>query len=167
MGLGGVSKKVFQPVRLKKREYDPEIVLAQDIEMPIIYKDMDQERISRDLRSELNTYKSLGYRFKEKNKLNEKEYHSYQIGILINALNKEIDLKIKKNSEFLPKFIYQTPNKNLTIQISDIIKKFDKEVPKNLSDIVSRDQFIWTPIEAGYLLYYLSIFKDICISKNS
>lgn len=165
MAFGGIFKKAFTSVKLTKREYDPEIVSINDIKLPIIYSTMDEDRVHRDIKSELQTYKSLGYRFKDRDKLEDKEYYSYQIGILLNALNNEADLKIRRPSEYIPEFIYKASNDTLAKQMSDIVKKFDAEVPKNISDIVARDQFIWTPIEAGYILYYLSIYKDIKVTQ--
>lgn len=161
MAFGGIFSKAFESVRLTKRVYDPELISIKDIELPLIFKSFDESRVQRDIKSELQTFKSLGYRFKDRNKLEDKEYYSLQIGIMLNALNHDIDLKIKNNKDYIPEFIYQSSNDTIIKQVSDIIKKFDKEVSKSISEIISKDEFIWTPIEAGYLLYYLSFYKDL------
>jgi hypothetical protein len=160
MGLGfGSIKKIFRDNWLVKRKYDPQLVSIKDISLPFIFKDMDNSRLQREIRAELQTYKSLGYRFKEKNELETNEYYSFQIGILLNALNNDIDLNIPQKEDYIADFIYKSSNDTIIRQISDIIKKFDKQVPKNISNIIAKDDFIWTPVEAGYLLYYLSLFK--------
>ncbi len=161
MGDGFFQRTFFQSFRLKKRDYDPEIVEIKDIELPILYKYLDDARIFRDIKTELKTYKSLGYRFRKKSELQEQEYYSYQIGILLCALDRDIDLKIPNPKNVIPKFILDTRYEHVKVEVSDILKKFDSQVPKDLSDIITKDQFIWTPIEAGYLLYYLSIYKDV------
>ncbi|MCK5295172.1 MAG: hypothetical protein KAJ49_10995 [Arcobacteraceae bacterium] len=165
MAFGGILKKVFRTVKLIKRDYDPEIVTIRDIDMPMIYKSMDQDRIIRDIKSELQTYKSLGYRFKDKKQLEEKEYYTFQIGILLNALSNDIDLNIIKVEKYIPEFIYNSTSETIIYQISEIIKRFDIQVSKSISDIVARDEFNWTPIDAGYIFYYLSFYKDLKVTK--
>ncbi len=161
MGMGGMFKKAFNSIKLTKRDYDPEIISIDDVELPIIYKDMDINRVIRDVKSEFQTYKSLGYRFKENKELEEKEYYSFQIGILLNAIKHDIEIHIRSVKEYIPQFMQNSTKENLQYQVSEIIKKFDKEVSKDISDIIARDDFIWTPIEAGYLLYYIAKFKDL------
>jgi hypothetical protein len=161
MAMGGIFKKAFKSIKLTKRDYDPEIISINDIEIPIIYKDMDMDRILRDIKSELLTYKSLGYRFKESKELDIQEYHTFQIGLLLNALKNDVDLNVRKPKEYIPKNVLTSTKENLIYQISEIIKKFDKEVPKGISEVIARDDFIWTPLDAGYLLYYLSIYKEL------
>jgi len=161
MAMGGIFQKAFKSIKLTKRDYDPEIITVSDIELPIIYKDMDMDRIIRDVKSEFQTYKSLGYRFKENKELQDKEYYSFQIGILLNGLKHDIDIKIRNIKEYIPSFIINSTKENLQYQVSEIVKKFDKEVPKNIGDIIARDDFIWTPIEAGYLLYYIAKYKEL------
>jgi hypothetical protein len=119
------------------------------------------DRIIRDVKSEFQTYKSLGYRFKQNSELQEKEYYSFQIGILLNAMKHNIEINIRNIKEYLPTFILNSTKDNLQYQTSEIIKRFDKEVSKDISEIIARDDFIWTPIDTGYLLYYIAKYKEL------
>ena len=161
MAMGGIFQKAFKSIKLTKRDYDPEIITIEDIELPIIYKDMNMDRIIRDVKSEFQTYKSLGYRFKQNSELQEKEYYSFQIGILLNAMKHNIEINIRNIKEYLPTFILNSTKDNLQYQTSEIIKRFDKEVSKDISEIIARDDFIWTPIDTGYLLYYIAKYKEL------
>lgn len=159
----GFGKKAYTSMRslwLEKREFDPELVSIEDIELPIIFKDMDESRILRDLKSELETFKSLGYRFRKSDELEVLEYHSFQIGLILKAMKFGFDLKVKGNSNYFPKFIYTLSDNTVQGKVFDIIKKYDKEVKKMSSEIILRDEMIWTPLDAGYLLYYMSFYKE-------
>ncbi|HIP13577.1 MAG TPA: hypothetical protein EYG97_02710 [Arcobacter sp.] len=161
MGFGGIFAKAYESIRLTKRDYDPELVTIDDIELPIIYNSMDDDRVIRDIKTELKTFTSVGYRLSGNNNIEEKEYTIYQIGILLNALKKNIDLKIVVPKKYLPTFIYSSTNETMKKQMSDIIKRFDKGVKKDISEANAREEYSWMPKDAGYILYYLSIYKDM------
>jgi len=161
MAFGGIFTKAYQSVRLKKRDYDPELLSIEDIELPFIFKSLDENRIQRDIKSELETYKSVGYRLSSNKNIDKNEYSIYQIGILLVALKKELDLKIIVAKSYLPEFIYKTSEDNMKLKISDILKKYDKEVKKDILEGNAREEYTWTPKEAGYILYFLSMYKKI------
>ena len=161
MGFGGIFAKAFNSVILTKRDYDPELVTIDDVELPIIYNSMDDDRVQRDIKTELETFKSVGYRLSSNKNIENNEYNTYQIGILLNALKKDLDLKISVAKNYLPAFIYNSTNKTMKKQISDIIKKYDADVKKDISESNAREDYFWMPKDAGYILYYLSIYKDL------
>jgi hypothetical protein len=121
---------------------------------------LDEARVLRDLRSELETFKSLGYRFKNPMELRVLEYHSFQIGVLLKALKFGFDLKVKGNSNYFPETIYKLSHHTIQGKVFDIIKKYDTAVNKMSSEIILRDEMIWTPEEACYLFLYLSFYHQ-------
>jgi len=161
MAFGITISKVFKSVKLKKRDYDPEIISIDDIVMPSIYMDMDFMITNAETKSELQTYKSLGYRFKKDEDLEVLEYHSYQIGIILNAFRLDIDLKISKPISYFHKNILSLDKKTIQGKVSDIIKKYDKIVNKTSSANLLKKDLVFTPLEASYLLYYLSFYKEM------
>ncbi len=168
MALGFTTKvqNIFQNVWLKKRKFDPEMLDINDIKLPTYFSDFDNSRIIRDIKSELQTFKSLGYRFRKINELDKQEYHSLQIGTLLKALNSNIDLKVQKNQDYFPDFIYDFGYTTVQSKVSDIIKKYDSEVSKISTELQLRNQLIWTPLEAGYILFYLSFYQTSPTEKE-
>jgi len=161
MGIGGIFAKAYNSVKLTKRDYDPELLSIEDIDLPLIFKSLDNDRIQRDIKSELETYKSIGYRLSSNKNIDKNEYTIYQIGILLNALKNELDLKIRSPKSYLPEFIYSTNDDSMKKQISDILKKYDQEVKKDILEGNAREEYTWTPKDAGYILYFLSIYKNM------
>ena len=156
--FGSVISNVFKSVKLKKRDYDPEMIAADDIVLPLVFKDMEQTIINPGIKTELHTYKSLGYRFKDMAELNVLEYNAYQIGILIQAIKIGVDIKINKPSSYFPKEIYKHENRTITAFVIDIIKKYEKDISIVLSETILKKDNLFTPLEAGYLLYYISFY---------
>jgi len=161
MAFGITISKVFKSVKLKKRDYDPEIISIDDIIMPTIYKDIDFMITNAEIKTELQTYKSLGYRFKKEKELEILEYHSYQIGIMLNALRLDIDLKIPKIQNYFHKNILSLEKRTIHSKVSDIIKKYNNIVNKISSANMLKKDLVFTPLEASYLLYYLSFYKEV------
>ena len=160
LGFTGIVQNIFTSPRFKKRKFDPELLDVNDIILPIYYKDIDMTRILRDIKSELHTFKSLGYRFRKLNELEKNEYHSMQIGILLKALHLGADLKVLRVEDYFPEFIYSMNYTLVQGKISDIIKKYDISVSKVSTEINLNNDYIWNPLEAGYLLFYLSFYKN-------
>jgi hypothetical protein len=156
--FGSVINNVFKSVKLKKRDYDPEMIAADDIQLPLIFKGMSPVVVTPAVKTELQAYKSLGYRFKDMRELNILEYNAYQIGLMIQAIKIGIDLKIEKPSIFFHKEIYKHENRTITAFVIDIIKKYEKDISMTLSETILRKEELYSPLEAGYLLYYLSFY---------
>jgi hypothetical protein len=159
MALGSMITKVFKLKKLKKRDYDPEIVDIQDIIMPTIYNNMDLTITNVEAKSELKSYKSLCYRFRTIQELTElKEYHAFQIGILLNAIKLKVEFKIDKPQDYIHKDIVNLDKRTINGKVSDLIKRFDKEIKKTSSENMLKKELLFTPIDASYLLYYLSFY---------
>ena len=161
MGLGGILKKAFTSVKLKKREFDPEMVDIQDIELPLVIIDLDNELIKTMLKEELATYKSLGYKDKPIGALDVLTYHSFQIGILLRFLQLDYELFIPDRTKFFPSYILDIDKDALIYKVFEIIDRYDKHVPKAKNVAVNlTTQLRWSPLEAGYVLYYLSVYQS-------
>ena len=154
----GIMNNVFQSVKLKKRDYDPEMIAAEDIELPLIYKGMTKGIVNPSIKSELQTHKSLGYRFKKDFELSVQEYNAFQIGMLINAIKLKLDLKIDNPNKIFHKNISKIEKRTLTSYVIELIKKYQKDVSLSSSTTALKKENIFTPLEAGYLLYYLSFY---------
>ncbi|HFU76787.1 MAG TPA: hypothetical protein ENK66_11130 [Arcobacter sp.] len=161
---GSGMANMLDRFRLKKRKFNPDLLDIEDLHLPIEIKEMDHERILRDLKSNLKNYKLLGYRFKHESELNSlQEYNSLEIGILLRSVKDKIDLKVEKPKEYFGDVILNHHYGTIQSLVQDIIKKYERNVTKTLSEIQLKNEMLWTPIEAGQLLYYLSFYwkKDL------
>jgi hypothetical protein len=161
MARGSILSKVFKLNKLKKRDYDPELIDIEDISMPIVFKSLDMTITNFEAKSELKSYKSLCYRFRTLSELEVNEYHAYQIGILLNAIKLEIDLKIDKPNDYFSPDILKLSTHTIQGKVFNLIKKYDKQVKKTLSENMLKKELLFTPIEASYLLYYLSFYLEL------
>ena len=160
MGLGGMLKKAFNPIRLKKREFDPQRVDINDITLPKIIEDLDIAIIKSMAKEEISTYKSLGYKDKSLGALEVNTYHSFQIGVLLRYYKLDLDLFIPNKQEIFSRFILNHSRESLQDKIFEIVYRYDTTVPKQPNAVNLTTQLKWSPLDAGYLLYFLSIYKE-------
>ncbi len=163
MGLGGFVKNIFNPVRLKKRTFDPEKVSIEDIKLPRII-DYFNSSITRSMvKEEISTYSSLNYKNKTMDELDNKEYHSFQIGIILKYLQLDYDLVVTNKDKIFPSFMKNIPSDTLQVKVFDIIAQYDKDIPKDPTGKQFTLDIRWTPLDAKYLLYYLTVYKELKI----
>ncbi len=160
MGLGGLIRKVFTPIKLKKRVYDPEKVSIEDIKLPRIIDYFNSQVIITMVKEEVVTYKSLKYKDKTIDELTKITYHSFQIGVLMKYLQFNYDLFIPNKEKVFPSFVLNMPFETLQVKIFDIIALYDDVIPKDPTGKELIEDIRWTPLDTTYLLYYLTIYKD-------
>jgi hypothetical protein len=140
--------------------FDPSCIKNEEIKISLYLSEIEDEEILKELKSELQIFKSLGYRFQSFQELEKIEYHSYQIGILLQSLVLNFDLKIVDKTEYFPDFIYKLKYTHIQKQVMHIVEKYNKQVSKIYTKEDLRKHIIWTPMEAGYLLYYFSFYNN-------
>ena len=160
MGLGGIVKKVFTSVKLKKRVFDPEKVSIEDIVLPKIIRNLGADITISMVKEEITTYNSLGYKDKSIETLERKVYHSFQIGIILKYLQLDLSLTGRYKKDIYPDFVHKLQFEALQTKVFDIIDMYDKNVKKDLVGAQLINEIEWTPLDATYLLYYLTIYKD-------
>ncbi|MCK5111882.1 MAG: hypothetical protein KAQ94_10215 [Arcobacteraceae bacterium] len=160
MGFGSILQKIFSSVKLKKRVFDPEKIELVDLILPDFIDTFDSETVYSMVREELNTFQSLEYKNKPIESLNIKEYHSFQIGIILKFLLLEYDLFITNKKDIFPSFILNTPKEKVKHKVFYIINLYGNTVAKTLSGKDLVDDVRWSPIDIAYLLYYLCTYKE-------
>jgi len=159
MGFGNVFKKALGFVWLKKRDFDPKKLDTKDILLPEVIIQYSQITILKMVKEELKTFKFLDYKNKTQETLEQHSYHSLQIGILLRAIQLDLDLLVPNLEAIFPNSIIKLTKSALEVKIFDIVEKYNQHIPKNIAQLQLETDIEWTPLEAAYLLYYLAINK--------
>ena len=160
MSLTGIAKSMFSLPRFKKRDFDPEKVSIEDIHLPIIINTFEDIITVNMVKDEYSTYKSLDYKDKTIETLNTHVYHSFQIGLMLKYIKINRDMFIPNLETIFPKIILNTSKRMTESKIFDIIKKYDEKIKINLTSEQLTNDIQWTPLETGYLLYYIATYKS-------
>ena len=156
--LSGLKTKVFGSApKLKKRVFDPEKLSIEDISLPTTFRSINTDKLKEVVQEELTTYKSMNYRNQPLEQLKDPEYHSYQIGLLLCYIKKDLVYFIPEPKDILPSDVLYITKKQLHIKVFNIVHKYDNEIEKDVLKEEMSNQYNWSPIDAAYLLRYLSL----------
>ncbi|MEA3554128.1 MAG: hypothetical protein U9R39_07000 [Campylobacterota bacterium] len=165
MSLFGSIGKAFSPTKIKKRTFDPEKMSVEDISIPVCLRNLDIDTAKNMINEEFGTFRSLGYKDKPLEQIKMKEYHSYQIGIILRCLQEDVVFFYPKIEEVLPSMVAHITKKQLHMKVFDIVYRYDNLVAK---DALGQELIVdmqWTPLDMAYLLYYLCL-EDRVIPKK-
>ena len=155
--FGSIKNTILAPIKIKKRVFDPEKMSIEDISLPSSIINIDNERIRDMIKEEVSTFKALDYRNKPLEQIKAKEYHSYQIGILLKYLKGDNVYAITNIDTILPTFVIGTTKRQLHTKVFDVVYRYDIGVDKDSRIDELKKEIKWTPLDAAYLLYYLSL----------
>lgn len=159
MGLfGNISKKIFNTAKIKKRDFDPAKMSAEDITLPFSIAKTDNTLIKGLLEHYISAYKSLGYKNKNAQDLGSiKEYSSYEIGVLLKYIKDNQVYSIPNKEKILPDFILNISKKQLHLKVFDLVHRYEIGVNKTLNIEELKMELKWTPLDMGYILYYINL----------
>ena len=75
--FGPIVQILHSAPRFKKRKFDPEKMTLDDIILPEVLANLDEDKIRDMIRDEVDTYKALDYKNKPLDQLKVQEYHTY------------------------------------------------------------------------------------------
>jgi hypothetical protein len=155
--FSSIKKKVSQGIKIKKRVFDPEKMSVEDISIPVCLRNLDVDTAKSLVNEEFGTYNSLGYKDKPLDQIKLKEYHSYQIGLVLRCLSEGVVLFNPKVGNILPTMVTFITKKQLHLKVFDIVFRYDNSVGKH--DIAPEliQDIKWSPLDMAYLLYYLTL----------
>jgi hypothetical protein len=149
--------KVFTSPKLKKRRFDPEKMSAEDIELPRVFKTIDNDRLRLLVKDEIDLFKTLDYKNKPDDQLKDPEYHSWQVGLLLKFIKEEMVYLYDAIDDILPSKTVYITKKNLHIKVFDIVYRYDNSVDKEFIKEELLQDIKWNAQEIAYLLKYITI----------
>jgi hypothetical protein len=155
--FNSIKKKVIQQIKIKKRVFDPEKMSVEDISLPISLRRLDLDIAKKQIETEFKTYKSLGYKDKPLDQIKYKEYHSYQVGVILRYLKEDNTFFVPNINDILPSMVTYISKKQLHIKVFGIVFRYDNIVDKEALQEELVNDVEWTPLDMAYLLYYLSL----------
>ena len=165
--LSGFKNKVFGTApKLKKRVFDPEKISIEDISLPTTFRAVEVDQLKEAILEEITTFKSMDYKNHPLEQLKDPEYHSYQIGLLLRYIQKDLVYFIPEPKDVLPSDVLYITKKQLHIKVFNIVHRYDNEIKKDALKEEMATQYEWAPIDAAYLLRYLSLENRRLTKKN-
>ncbi|AXH09147.1 hypothetical protein CP960_05730 [Malaciobacter halophilus] len=145
------------------KKVEPKIkehINISSLKLPSKIEKLDLAKNSEIVRKIYHTFEILNIKDLNENQLDKKEWHSWQISMLLNLYKNNRDFFIPNKKEIFHKTILNLDNKSLDSFIQTILLKYKANVDiKASKDLLSEDT-IWTNKDISILFYFLTTYKQ-------
>ena len=146
--------KIPEPV--KKEEKGIEF-----LQLPVEIEKMTEFLISSIVRKIYDVYVKFDYKKANDDQLDEKEWHTWQVSMLLKLYKFNQEFYIPHPKEIFPKSILEMDLKTLEDYANSLVIKYDNNVDITKSkDLLCLD-VIWTTRDVSIMFYYMSKYREL------
>lgn len=150
--------KVNQPVvvnNVVKEKY----IDIQDLEFPKKITSMGHHLLTQSCLKVFDSFKFLDYANKNEKVLNNIEWHSWQVSLLLSLIQRDGEFFIPKPQQLIHNSISNKPMSYIENYMQRIFRKYENSVNiDSTRDILSND-VIWSVKEVSVIFYYMANLK--------
>lgn len=131
-----------------------------NLQLPYNIESMPQHELYKATRIVLDSFKAIDYRNNKKASLQNKEWHTWQVSLLIALIKKGESIPIQKPREVFSQIILESKKSDVVSQLNRIVEKYNNNV--NISknrDELSREH-IWTGEDVSLIFLYMINVED-------
>lgn len=130
-----------------------------NLQLPKPIEKMSTSQIKEIARKIFTSYKAFDYKHASMKKLEEKEWHTWQVSILLMIFKKSDDFIIYDQEDVFNKFFLNASENDIKSLMRDIIRKYEKYVDTfQLKDSLCKE-YIWSNKEISVIFYFLANYK--------
>lgn len=130
------------------------------ITLPKVIEDIPHKDIRSHAEELLKTYKALDYNQKTRKDLEDIEWNSWEVSIVIKMYKEDFALNAPTYKKIFPKDMIDNSIYNLEMKLHPIFKNYAKEVTLTGSKKYLRDQRIWSNYDMSVLLLFLCRYQS-------
>lgn len=130
------------------------------IKLPKVIETMDHKDLRSHAEELMKTYKALDYQEKSRKELDQIEWNSWEVSIIIMMYKNDFALFVPQYKKFFPKDIVDNSVYSLEFRLHPLFDKYKKEVTLTGSEVYLKDQVIWSSFEMSVLLLFLSKYQS-------
>ncbi len=124
------------------------------LRLPLRIEKFDTRTLIKASTVVYETYSILDYKNRPNHEMDKKEWHAWQVSILIKLIKKDCSF-IVPNKDVFPKSIENMHWNEVETNVSKIIEKFSQEVDLRKNKDKLCKEMVLTGREVGILLYYV------------
>lgn len=142
------------------RNYHVSMPTTYTLDLPKIIEGMSKNQL-RDISKKIfESYKSFDYKNQATSRLSEKEWHSWQVSILLMTFKRLEELVIYNQEDIFPDIIINSSENDIKSLMRDIIRKYEQYVDFNQSKDALCKDYIWSNRDVSVIFYFLANYKN-------
>ena len=131
------------------------IAKIKTMKLPVEVEKISGITFKDELVEELKTFKVLDYSKVTPPQLEEKSYHSYQIGILLKSIKEGFYVTIDDLDPAFHEVVKKMPASVIKKKIYQLAVKYAATVDMGNAKSQLQSELIWSPIHATLLIYFI------------
>lgn len=157
-----LNKKDTSPKKIVKKEK-----ITENINMPNILglflppniEKLSKNEVTNIVRKIYDTYKVFDYKSMDRNELDKKEWHTWQISFLLMLFKKDEEFFIPNKQSIFHPILLNSSENDIKSLMRSIIKKYENYVNIELTKDSLCKEHIWTNKDVSIMFYFLSNYK--------
>ncbi len=150
------KKIVKQKIRQDINESLPNVY---KINLPKQINKINDKEITNIAKKVYDIFLKFSYKDLDLVKLDKKEWHTWQVSILLMMYKHNKDLYIPKPEFIFHKFFINSSDEQIKTMMKSILKKYKMQVNILYSRDILSKEFIWTSRDMSIIFYFLSKYK--------
>ena len=154
------KKEPEQKNRISKKvdEYIP-MPTTYNLFLPAKIEKIGKKELPEIIKKIFNSYKYFDYKDMNINDLEKKEWHTWQISLMLKIFKENEDFFILGQEDIFPSFLLNSNENDMKSLMRDIIKKYNNYVTLNNTKDELCKEYIWTNKDASVIFYFLANYK--------
>lgn len=130
-----------------------------NLHLPVPIEKMSTSQITEIARKIFASYRTFDYKHASMRKLEEKEWHTWQVSILLMVFKRSEELLIYDQEDVFHNFFLEASDNDIKSLMKDVIRKYEKYVEIfQVKDSLCRE-YIWSAKEVSIIFYFLANYK--------
>jgi hypothetical protein len=157
MGIGTYFLGLLEK---KQNEKTTSQMSIDKVLFPFDLMKLNEMIIKKISRKTVSTYKSLGYNTQSFDDMDvELSFNSFEIGVLLLFYKHDYDLLLPGNDKIFPPFVEKKSLSEIKALVEKLNYRYHNYVDRYFNESDLKNQNRWSPVDATYLMYYLSKYK--------
>ncbi len=156
-----LNKKELAKTTIKK-EYNIDISLPSSIGLflPPSIEEIGKKEIHNIVKKIFSSYKFFNYQNMSLDELDKKEWHTWQVSLLLMSFKYNAELFIPNQEDVFHPFLLNSTQNDIKNLMHSLLKKYKSHVHINFSKDKLSKEYIWSTKEISVLFYFLANYKN-------
>lgn len=154
------NKEDIKPIKeFNSADFDIKLPSFSYVDFAPAIEKLSASQLREIVRQIYKSFRCFDYQKMSLDNLEQKEWHSWQVSMLLFCFKKDVEFEIYNPDEIFPDFLLKADNNSLKSLLKTLLQKYENYVAiLDGKDKLSKD-YIWSNRDISIIFYILSKYK--------
>lgn len=160
MTSGKSSTKKSKRYKSSSEDFYVPLPTTYSLQLPVPIEKMTSRMLVDISKKIFTSYKAFDFKHADNSRFSDKEWHSWQISILLMTYKRSQELVIYNQEDVFNDFLLNSTDNDIKSLTRSIIKKYENYVDIRQSKDDLCKEYLWTNKDVSILFYFLANYKN-------